>query len=292
MDRGNSLNLNIAGVSIRMELEQPVAVTDAFRPFLRREEEPQFRAVFRCVRKLPCIPEKVLHEDMCFRVHPDGKGGYLRSFFDAPRDLSPYARATYDYPNGLIQVEYLEKGKHCVSEMSNSFFHLGIEAVMLQKQRLFLHAACVATHLGGLLFSGPSGIGKSTQAQLWCRYRGSRLINGDRTILSRDGNTYRAWGSPYAGSSRCFVNASVPVAAIVMLKQDQTCSLRRLEAGEAFRKIYSGLTVYSWDRNSTAAVCDLALQLVRQIPVFEFSCTADAAAVDYLEKALQGVPEL
>lgn len=277
--------LAVAGISLRMETEQPLNIGAEFVPFLVESCDPDFRVLYRQVDELPEIPETILYEDNCYRVHPDGKGGCLRSFFDAPRDLTPYAVALYD--GDVIRVDYLEKGKRCVSEMQNSFFHLGFEELLIRKDRLCFHAACVRTPLGGILFSGRSGIGKSTQAELWCRYRDAKQINGDRPILSKTEDGWLAWGSPYAGSSRCHINESCPVTAIVMLRQAKTCSLRRLDSGEAFRAVWSGLTMHSWDEYFVEKACDLALALIEEIPVYEFSCTPDEAAVDYLEQELR-----
>lgn len=279
--------ISIAGITLRMDTDRPLAPEGNFAPFLTEERNPDFLARFRQVAELPPIPEKILHEDTCYRVHPDGRGGYLRSFFDRPRDLTAYAVATYDYPRGRIQVDYLEKGAPCVSEMRNSFFHLGLEAMLIHKNRLCLHAACVDTELGGILFSGPSGIGKSTQAELWCANRGAKQINGDRPILSRDEDGWLAWGSPYAGSSRCHINESCPVTAIVMLRQAKQCGLRRLPLPEAFRAVWSGLTVYSWDKAFVEAASGLALELIASVPVLEFACTPDPQAVEYLEQGLR-----
>ena len=270
-----------------IETDQCLKMEEDFLPFLSKETSPDFHAQFRRVDQLPTIPDEVVHEDACYRVHRHGNGGYLRSFFDPPRDMTPYAVANYDYDRGKIQIDYLEKGAHCVSELHNSFFHLGFEALLIHRRRLCLHAACVQTPLGGILFSGPSGIGKSTQAELWCRHRGARQINGDRPILSKGETGWLAWGSPYAGSSRCHINASCPVTAIVMLRQAKTCELRRLTLPEAFRAVWSGLTVHTWDEALVTAACDLAMELIGTVPVFEFSCTPDEQAVDYLERRLR-----
>lgn len=281
------LSLSVAGLTICINTNRVLPGDQDFAPFLTECGKPDFTATFHRVEALPNFLETVFHEDNCYRVHPDGKGGYLRTFFDAPRDDTPYAVATYDYPNGKIDIAYLEKGARCVSEMHNSFFHLGFEAMLLHRQRLCLHAACVQTSVGGILFSGHSGVGKSTQAELWCKYRGARQINGDRPILSKTEDGWLAWGSPYAGSSRCHVNESCPVTAIVMLRQESKCSLRRLNASEAFRAVWSGLTVYSWDEQFVEAACDLGLELIAAVPVFEFGCTPDEQAVEYLEQALR-----
>ena len=282
-----SYDLSVAGVSIRVESDQPLKMSEEFLPFLCHEEKSRYKASFHCVKDLPQVPPKVVYEGNCHRVHPDGSGGYQRSFFDAPRDLTPYSLVTYDYASGHIDVPYLEKGRKCVSEMSNSFFHLGLEGIMIREDRLCFHAACVSTSLGGILFSGPSGIGKSTQAELWCQYRDGWLINGDRPILSLEGERVLAWGSPYAGSSKCYVNDSCQVAAIVMLKQAQECSLRRLGAAEAVRRIYAGLNVHTWDRSFVTKAFDLVMELALRVAVYELSCTPDEAAVQCLENALK-----
>lgn len=280
-------SLSLAGISIAIETDQQLAVGPEFSPFLQETQTPDYRACFQCVAGLPEIPAKVLHQDDCYRIHPDGKGGYLRSFFDAPRDLTAYAVAACDYENHTIQIDYLEKGAHCVSQMHNSFFHLGLESILLQENRLCLHASCVRTHLGGILFSGESGIGKSTQSDLWCDYRDAKLINGDRPILSRAEDGWLAWGSPYAGSSRCHINENCPVSAIVMLRQEETCSLRRLGQADAFRAVWSGLTMNSWNEKMVEKAVELAMELISSVPVFVFGCTPDEQAVDFLEGELE-----
>lgn len=279
--------LCIAGVLLGVSTDRRIDIQPDFFPFLIESESWDIKATFSRVPTLPPIPDQIIHEDNCYRVHPDGRGGYIRSFFDAPRDRTPYAVAAYDYDRGIIQVDYLEKGARCVSEMQNSFFHLGFEAILIHRQRLCLHAACVDTPLGGILFSGRSGIGKSTQAELWCKYRGAKQINGDRPILSKDVDGWLAWGSPYAGSSKVHVNENCPVTAIVMLRQDKACSLRRLTAPEAFRAVWSGVTMHSWDEKFVELACDLAMELINTVPVFEFSCTPDEQAVDYLDERLR-----
>lgn len=274
--------LSIAGIPIRLELERPVPMTDAFRPFLT-EQEPRYTGRFRQVEELPAFDGRVLHTGNCYRIHPSG----LRSFFDAPRDMAPYALARTDHEAGTIQVDYLETGRHCVSQMDNSFFHLGFEGLLIRQDRVCFHAACIRTDRGGILFSGPSGIGKSTQARLWCEHRGAALINGDRPILQRTEAGFLAWGSPYAGSSRCHVNESASVSALVFLAQEPTNWIRRLKPGEAFRRIYAGLTMYSWDPEFVNRACDLAIALAGSVPCYEFGCVPDGTAVDFLERHLE-----
>ena len=148
-------------------------------------------------------------------------------------------------------------------------------------------AACVDTSLGGILFSGVSGIGKSTQANLWCKYRGAKQINGDRPILSKENGGWTAWGSPYAGSSNVHVNDSCDIAAIVLLKQAERCAIRKLSTAEAFRGVWAGLTVRTWDAAFVERASELTIELATGLPVYEFCCTPDEEAVRFLEEELR-----
>lgn len=280
------LELRIAGISLRLESFLSWKPEEAFLPFVEEVSDPDYRVEFYLTESLPEFPPVVLHQDHCYRIHPDGKGGYLRSFFDRPRDDTPYAVAEHHRDNGHIRIGCLAKGVHCVSAIHNSFFHIDFESILISRQRLCLHAACVDTPLGGILFSGPSGIGKSTQAELWCDCRGARQINGDRPILSRDAGDWLAWGSPYAGSSGCHVNENCRVRAIVMLERGTSCQLRRLNPAEAFRAVWAGLTVHSWDRAFMEQAADLTMELIENVPVYRFACTPDVLAVQYLEEEL------
>ena len=51
--------ISLAGVTIRMELQEPVAMTDPFRPFLAAGV-PDYTAKFRRVETLPEYDDRVL----------------------------------------------------------------------------------------------------------------------------------------------------------------------------------------------------------------------------------------
>lgn len=287
MDKNERHTLSIADLTIQLNTDRQLAEERSFLPFFAQTDLPDFVAKFRKTDKLPPVQGKLMAREKSYQVYQDEDGNYYRTFCDIPTDMKTYAVARYDYRNGTIHVNYLESGEECVAEFQNSFFHLAFEELLIYRNRMIFHASCVKTGFGGLLFSGPSGIGKSTQADLWCKHRGVKLINGDRPVLSKAGDSWLSWGSPYAGSSRCYVNESCPITAVIMLRQASECSLRRLSTGEAFRAVWSGLTVHTWDPEFVRIASDLALDLIGSVHVFEFSCTPDERAVEYLEKSLR-----
>lgn len=279
--------LTVAGVGITLKTMEPLPVSERFQAFLSDTAVDGYLAEFR---EVPCLPEPegpLVHKNERYEVYPDGAGGFARWYYDEMHGFVRFARRTEALASRRVLVEYIAPERELVTEMGNCFAFSGWEMLLLRERRLLLHAACVDTPCGGLLFSGPSGIGKSTQAGLWQKYAGARLINGDRPILQRTERGWLAWGSPYAGSSRWFVNESCPVRAIVMLDQAEQCSLRRLGMAEAFHAVFAGTTATSWDRACVLLDCELTEALIAEVPVYRLSCTPDAAAVELLRTELE-----
>lgn len=192
-------------------------VTRGFQPFLCAPGEAPLTVSLLPVQALPEVRGRELLRNYAFAVFRT-EDGFFRVFHDRREGDRPYAVGHLEQ-DGRETIEYLEADRGFFSETANCFSHIALEALLLQRDAMILHASFVSTRYGGLLFSGVSGIGKSTQADLWQRYEGAELLNGDRTVLRRMDGVWTAFGSPYAGSSNCFVNESRPVRAIVLLSQ-------------------------------------------------------------------------
>lgn len=272
-----------------MELSYPdslqVEEAEGFRPFSAAEGNPDICIRFTPVSELPPAGENELSCQREYSVFL-GERGETKLFRDSAKGSRPYAAVCPDWDNGRCSVFYLPGAEANFTTVTSCFRHIGFEALMMSRGRLLLHSSLVETPLGGILFSGISGIGKSTQAELWHRCEGSRIINGDRPILYQGKNGWLACGSPYAGSSKYFVNQTVPIFAILLLEQGTACRLCPVTGAEAFQKLYAGTVVNTWNREYVSRTCDLLTDLVARIPVFNFCCTPDEKAVTFLKKEL------
>ena len=272
----------IAGLTLQLESDEKIIGDSEFKSF-ETDGDPDYNVRFRKVTELPPVCGEFTASRMGVEVYRDVPYSIYR-FLDISQ--SPYAVSRRKADDKIITVEYLESGAGSICHSGGAFFHIGWEDILLRNGRLIFHACCVASQLGGILFSGRSGIGKSTQGKLWCNCEGARIINEDRPILYKEGGCWSAYGSPYAGSSRWHVNDRVLIRAIVMLEQAECCGIRRLGAAEAFRKIYAQTTVADWNPENVGKACDLAESLVMDVPVYELACTPDQKAVDILKEML------
>ena len=72
----------------------------------------------------------------------------------------------------------------------------------------------------------------------------------------------------------------------MILEQAKTCSIRQLRGIEAFQKIYAQLTISNWNNEMVDKACCLVEQLIKDIPIYQLSCTPDKDAVDLLKSTL------
>ncbi len=163
---------------------------------------------------------------------------------------------------------------------------LGLEKVMIQQNSLILHCAYMCKDGKAILFSAPSGTGKSTQADLWERYRGTRTINGDKALLIRKEDGWYAYGWPICGSSEICHNESYPVQAIVMLYQNPVNEVKKLSGLGAMKKLLAQVTMNMWNTEFQTHAMDMLEQLIGEVPIYELGCNISEEAVQCLEQVL------
>jgi hypothetical protein len=202
------------------------------------------------------------------------------TWFSIARGYPPYAMTRHSQKE--IHVSYLKDQKHRLDDSPHLCDILALERFLPLWDTMILHCSFLRINGQAILFSGPSGIGKSTQAALWERHTSAELCNGDRAALRLQEGQWSAHGIPYAGSSRVYRNASAPCRAIVMLGQASENRMHRLSPREAFVSLYPEVTIHHWEKNMVERVTALLSDLVCKIPVYRLDCLPDEQAVQLL----------
>lgn len=165
--------------------------------------------------------------------------------------------------------------------------------LLLTKLGVFsLHSSLVRRTEGdAILFTAPSGTGKSTQAGLWEQFAGAETLNGDRSMIRRVGGVWTAFGSPFAGTSGIYRNEHAPIRALIVLRQAPENTIRRLSLAEAFRAIYSESVLPRWHTEAHQRIISLVTEIVSEVPVYLLACTPDERPVTLLRNTLEGEPK-
>ncbi len=197
------------------------------------------------------------------------------------RDADPLHVTGWIYPEAADYFRTLD----------NLLDAANLEHMLTALGAVSLHSSFI-THCGqAILFSAPSGTGKSTQAALWEQYAHAEQINGDRSVIRCVDGVWTAFGFPFAGSSGIYKNKSAPIRAIVVLRQAKDNTIERLGASEAFRLLYSETAIQRWNTQGHAAAVDLLIRLSAAVPVYRLCCTPDARAVALLQQTLSSQEE-
>lgn len=164
---------------------------------------------------------------------------------------------------------------------------MAAEHLVVQNHGVIFHCSYIDHEGQAILFTAPSETGKSTQADLWHKYRGTDIINGDRAAVRIVDGKIMAEGIPFSGSSSYCENRSLPLKAIVYLAQAPRTTIRKLRGYGAFSRIWEGISVNTWDKGDLELASAAVQRIAESVPVYYMPCTPDEAAVAVLEETLR-----
>lgn len=150
---------------------------------------------------------------------------------------------------------------------------------------VLIHASSVAVGAEGVVFTGPSGIGKSTHSRLWLRHvEGSRLLNDDQPALRvMPGGEVFVCGTPWSGKTSCYRNERARLKAVFRMRQAGCNRAVRLGGVEAFCALIDNTSLIRSDRDSFAQISGTLADIAGKVPVYDFHNRpeAEAAAMSY-----------
>ncbi len=194
-----------------------------------------------------------------------------------------YQEKGENFAEVYLRKEWLDQMHHEVIFVSL----LALERRFAKRGGLILHCAYLEYEGKAILFSAPSGTGKSTQAELWRQYRNGNVVNGDRALLMQKEGRFMAMGWPVCGTSGICENKELPVGAIVLLSQAKQNEVVRKKAAEAFVSLYGEITVNRWNKESLLQMIKQLEELLQTVPVYHLKCDISQLAVECLYQEMK-----
>lgn len=186
-----------------------------------------------------------------------------------------------------VRIEFAESYRGKISA-KNALEESGIFRMLAEHGGVVLHSSYIITQRGeALLFSAPSGTGKSTQAELWRSYAGAKVINGDRALVKAE-NGVTANGILFSGTSGISENVTAPLRTIVLLRQSEKNEIRSVSGKEAFMRLLPQCSYYPDEEENLRLVTGILAEIISAVPVYDFGCVPDESAVSALSEVLYG----
>lgn len=235
-------------------------------------------SVFCGINSELCAPPEISLEDIAYLKNENQYFIYLR---DAKGALSHEVRAKEGFGQVSVTSSFRQK-----VPFEGSVGEVLFRTAILFHNGIVVHSAAINCNGTGIIFSAPSGTGKSTQANLWRQYKGAAILNGDRPALRLIDETVYVYGTLWSGSSPDFQNAKAPLKAIVMLEQAEQNSLRPLTPEEAVRYLLPRIYLPYGLEDLLEKAVDNADAIIRRVPVCLLKCRPDFEAVEIVSQWL------
>ncbi len=193
-----------------------------------------------------------------------------------------------DIPSSRIQAFQAEHPHLTLGEAELILLSARFSAQILHHHGLVLHASAIAHQGRAVLFSAPSGVGKSTHTQLWKKQFGAEqavILNDDKPALRLLDQQWWVYGTPFSGNSDENRNQRCPLHAIVFLERSPCNSIRRLTVTEALPHCMNNLPRYRQMTNLNQIMARFN-QLLPTVPVYLLSCNMEPEAAILAQNTL------
>ncbi|SDI00789.1 hypothetical protein SAMN05443529_12428 [Desulfosporosinus hippei DSM 8344] len=159
---------------------------------------------------------------------------------------------------------------------------------ILYRNGIVIHSSALKLKDRAIIFSAPSGTGKSTHAQLWQRHVDNvKILNDDTPAVQIIGGKPFVFGTPWSGSSLIHCNDSAPLEAIVILEQAEENRIRKITGQEAILGVMPRVFLPYFDQTMMIKAMGIFERIISTVPVYLLQCRPDKEAVEMVYQCLK-----
>ncbi|MDJ0305587.1 hypothetical protein [Dehalobacter sp.] len=159
---------------------------------------------------------------------------------------------------------------------------------LLKQQGLVIHASAIKWQDKAIMFTAPSGTGKSTQSRLWQEHKENVLVlNDDNPAVRIMEDHVIVYGTPWSGSSNINTNDSAPLSAVIILEQAAENSIRRMDLREAIIQFMPRAFLPFFDQEHMNEAMRIFEKIVSSVPVYLLRCRPDQEAVELVYQCIK-----
>jgi len=150
--------------------------------------------------------------------------------------------------------------------------------ITTKSNSIMIHASGVNFNNKGYVFSGFSGIGKSTIAHIFSNC-GAEIINDDRLIIRRENDGFNFYNTPmpYEDNTK-----KAPLESIFLLNQSKKNYLIELKGAKAFSSLMSNCIQHNYDTNIIEHHLAFLSDLCNNLKVYELGFKPDESVVELI----------
>ncbi|NTV08145.1 MAG: hypothetical protein HGA81_06025 [Chlorobium limicola] len=298
MSTNHTISMAIAGMQI--ELQSPLSPTELgiderLSPFFGKHKHPSKHIALEW-KKLDEVTfpagKPVYDPGAVWKMYP-AAGGWCAEINYADRNLPKrndnlpsllYANLAWD--NLVLAEKQVEPGWQ--STLAYGAGELLVRTAILLTGGLVLHASGLDDNGSGIVFSGHSGAGKSTQLKIWMDEPGVIALNEDRIAVTINSNGHAVcYGTPWGGGSSGITrNHSAPLKALILLEQAHENSIERLSSPTAATMLACRAFLPYWDKSLMQRAFENLNLILQSTPVYILRCRPEREVIPIVRSVL------
>ena len=280
-------NIVIGGFAIKLfsKTNVEIGLDLGYESFVVAEEDSKIDAEIEII---PSIPDELKNEDtLVFETNDDTKklwhvcsyeDGYKVIVFNPlqPNVIQQIAIIFVKSNKWKIYIEQLIN--NTVMPLSYPMGPLIMYYLTVANNAIMIHSSGVIDGEKGRLFSGFSGVGKSTMAGIWQK-AGHTMINDDRLMLTIENGKVIMHNSPMFYDDKPKQNQ---LNAIYLLKQTKENCITRLIGAEAISRLLAFCIQHGYDKMFMEHHLQTIFDVYSTIPIYELGFKPDSDIIDFI----------
>ena len=207
------------------------------------------------------------------------------------------AHMTSDGRFAQIYVKGVDKEK-TKEELFHAIRHFFL--FFAQRQGFFaIHSASILYRDQVWLFSGHSGMGKSTHTNLWKEQFDTEIINGDLNLIGWSNGEQTnigqsvdkpgskghpiVYGMPWCGTSGIASTKSYPLGGIVLLGRSDNDHFESLTNDQKIVRVMQRMISPVWTEDMLETNLKCAAKLAKEVPIYYLLCTKEPSAAQVMK---------
>ncbi len=215
---------------------------------------------------------------------------YMQDFLTDSQDYELYIEPTDE----MIRYE-AELGEEIHGDAGSPYICEAVAILrvicdyIIDKGGFFLHCSCLKYKDEAIIFTAPSGTGKSTHSALWRRHFGDEvvMINDDKPLVREKDGRFYIYGTPWNGKHSIGNNTSAPIRSVVFLSQAPENKATPISPIDAMALLLQQ-TVLPSDKAALSKLLDMLGRLVETVPMYRLGCTISDEAVTTIYQEIYG----
>jgi hypothetical protein len=264
-----SLRMRFGGLLISLDMDDGIAgaIADRYTDYVVEDDTPPDVACVLRADAALAVPVDDRDYPVAQVTYAAGRYHAMRRDLDATITIAPDNR---------VQLDAVARP----TPAAESALRIAVSLALPRRGGLLLHSSGVIEGGRGYVFSGPSGMGKTTTVRLLAP---RTPLGDDLVALVIDGDAVRAEATPFAGELGVVAPAGAPLARLYFLEQAQAHERLPLDVAQSRAAILRNTLAYVREPATAGLLQDAAAAIAARVPCARLRFARDPGIAQFLD---------